>query len=195
MNKQTFFAISVPAFLFVGGYALLASGPLKEKETPPETYEVVAQAENEAVGAATPDTKPEPKNVTEGKDTLPRDLCVNHGSTISMHIHPIVLITINGEAQIIPADIGIDASCMKAVHTHDTSGKLHIEYPRQESFTLGDFFANWGEVFKENQILDKKTNIQHELKMLVNGKESTEFENLLLQDNQRIEIIYQRRGN
>jgi len=39
----------------------------------------------------------------------------------------------------------IGGSCFYYMHTHDRSGIIHYEAPRDLGFTLGDFFAVWGE--------------------------------------------------
>lgn len=120
-----------------------------------------------------------------------RDLCVNHGSSISMHIHPIISIYIDGEQVSVPTDIGIVSDCMSAIHTHDTTGKIHVEYPEQRDFVLGDFFAVWGAAFSETELFDLQTNFQKRITMMVDGVPSDAFEQLILRDNQQIEIRYE----
>jgi hypothetical protein len=39
----------------------------------------------------------------------------------------------------------IGGSCFYYLHTHDRSGVIHYEAPSDLGFTLGDFFAVWGE--------------------------------------------------
>ena len=39
----------------------------------------------------------------------------------------------------------IGGSCFYFLHTHDRSGVIHYEAPRDLGFTLGDFFDVWGE--------------------------------------------------
>jgi hypothetical protein len=124
---------------------------------------------------------------------LPRDHCVEHGSGLGMHIHPVLSITIDGKPVVIPAQVGITASCMKALHTHDETGTIHIEYTEPHDFMLEDFFANWGQPFSKDQILDKKVDDTHTLTMMVDGKPSTDFEKLILKDEQVIEIRYEER--
>lgn len=96
----------------------------------------------------------------------------------------------NGEKITIPEEIGITEDCMSSLHTHNETGIIHIESPIQRDFTLGDFFYNWDETLNENQVLDFKTDFNHGLKIFVNGKESTDFENLVLEDDQEIFINY-----
>lgn len=124
-------------------------------------------------------------------DRLPRELCVNHDSTISMHIHPELTIFVDDESVPIPANIGIDEACMRALHTHDATGEIHIEYPETHDFTLGDFFANWGQSFSATQLFEHVADEEFGLRMTVDGKESSEFENLVLTDGQKIVIYFE----
>lgn len=119
--------------------------------------------------------------------------CVTHGR-LGMHIHPHLSIFINGARQDIPANIGIaSAICMRPIHTHDASGKLHIEWRTVRDFTLGEFFKIWGKPFNSEQILDHKVNETYKLTVTVNGAHNGEYENLILRDKDRIVIEYKER--
>jgi len=67
--------------------------------------------------------------------------CVNHSGASALHIHPILSITANGEKQELEEGIGVSSFCMRPIHTHDSLGTLHVEFPRKHDFVLGDFFA------------------------------------------------------
>ncbi len=49
------------------------------------------------------------------------------------HWHTQLSITSGGNPVTIPANIGITATCLEVLHTHDTSGLIHIELPLYES--------------------------------------------------------------
>jgi hypothetical protein len=51
----------------------------------------------------------------------------------------------NGEQLILPQGIGRTATCDYEVHTHDRSGTIHTASTVYKRFTLGDFFAIWGQ--------------------------------------------------
>jgi len=51
------------------------------------------------------------------------DHCVT-GSLV-YHSHPDLAITINGQAILFP--VTFDSSCAQPIHTHDSSGVLHVE--------------------------------------------------------------------
>lgn len=106
------------------------------------------------------------------------------------HIHPHLQIIINGVKQIIPANTGINLTCMHPLHTHDDTGTLHVESPEKRDFTLGDFFAVWGKPFSKDQVLDYKRDDLHEIVMTVNGAPSNDYENLILEDKQQIVVEY-----
>lgn len=76
---------------------------------------------------------------------------------IAHHYHAHITLYINGSAVLIPADIGIagitpkdlypQPICFYWLHTHDTSGLIHIESPANQQFTLGDFLDIWSQKF------------------------------------------------
>ena len=73
------------------------------------------------------------------------------------HVHTHVTIYLNGEALAIPQNIGIESGpprCFYTIHTHDHSGKLHIEAAAPGTFTLGQFFAVWGETLNSTTLAD-----------------------------------------
>jgi hypothetical protein len=64
----------------------------------------------------------------------------------TFHIHSHVSIFMNGQALAIPANIGRGGAltCTYSIHTHDHSGKIHMEGPAPTTFTLGQLFGIWG---------------------------------------------------
>ena len=106
------------------------------------------------------------------------------------HIHPHLEIIANGVKQTIPPNIGVTLACMHPLHTHDNIGTIHVESPEKRDFTLGDFFAVWGQSFSKDQVLDYKRDASHEIAMTVGGALSQDFENLILEDSQHIIIEY-----
>lgn len=119
------------------------------------------------------------------------------GCTLDMytqfHIHPALTIVIDGEKRKIPKDVGITDGCMHPLHTHDDSGTLHVESPVRRDFTLGDFFAVWGQPFDKDRVLDKTVDGTHEIRLLVNGQLSQDYGNLVLHDKDKIMISYQKK--
>ncbi|MBI2049447.1 hypothetical protein HYT32_00830 [Candidatus Roizmanbacteria bacterium] len=113
-----------------------------------------------------------------------------------LHWHPKLTITIDGKKQEIPANIGIGAVHQK-IHTHDQDAKdgvIHMEIQgvvAKEDTKLSNFFRIWGKEFNSTQIFDKINGADGKVKMTVNSKENTDFENYLMKDNDRIEVRYE----
>jgi hypothetical protein len=123
----------------------------------------------------------------------PRDdleMCVQH-TRIDMHIHPQLSIKIKGESYTIPADIGISATCMRPIHTHDETGTLHLEFPYLRDVRLGEFFKIWDKHFSSDCIFEFCSGQEGQLRMLVNGEQNFDFENYTMQDGDKIEIIFE----
>jgi hypothetical protein len=68
------------------------------------------------------------------------------GERLAEHVHTHLTI-LDGDVPVtVPANVGhSDARRFAAqLHTHDTSGILHVESPTRQTFTLGQFFDEWG---------------------------------------------------
>lgn len=74
-------------------------------------------------------------------------LCLPFGhQNLVQHIHPHLTITVDGESEPIPANTGVNPTCMSELHTHDATGQLHIETTvPNKTFTILDYFAVRGE--------------------------------------------------
>ena len=68
-----------------------------------------------------------------------------YGRALAEHVHAHLTIIIDGRPVAVAAHIGLDEKhrFATALHTHDTSGIIHIESPDTRSFTLGEFFTEW----------------------------------------------------
>jgi len=68
---------------------------------------------------------------------------------LAFHIHAHLSMFIDGQPVQLPQGVGIasDNSCLYWLHTHDTSGVIHIEAPVNRTFTLGNFFDEWANQF------------------------------------------------
>jgi hypothetical protein len=130
-------------------------------------------------------------NLTSSKTTREVALTCTTDMATQFHIHPYLYIFINGQKQEIPANVGIKTNCMNSLHTHDDSGKIHVESPEKRDFTLADFFAVWNKTYNRNQILDYKVDDTHIMRQTVNGKEIQDYENIVLKDEDEIIIYYE----
>jgi hypothetical protein len=107
------------------------------------------------------------------------------------HIHPILEIVANGENVPVPTNIGVQQTCMTALHTHTPDGVIHVESPEKRDYTLADFFAVWKQPFSKDEILGFKADDTHRVRITVDGVEVNSFENTVLKDKERIVISYE----
>ncbi|ROQ04966.1 MULTISPECIES: PepSY domain-containing protein [unclassified Curtobacterium] len=111
----------------------------------------------------------------------------------ALHIHPHLSISVDGKPVTVPANIGIDVQRggMSALHTHDTSGILHVESAKIEPFMLGQLFTEWGVALHDRQVggyVDGERNDR--VTVFVDGKRtSTPLPTIRLQDHQDIAIV------
>jgi len=112
---------------------------------------------------------------------------------LALHIHPILEIEILGQKYTIPANTGISASGMRVIHTHDSTGTLHIESPYPYQFYLKDFFIIWGKNLNSSCIFEYCEDNEHELVFYANGIQSQERENIPLKDKDVIRIAYKKK--
>jgi hypothetical protein len=74
------------------------------------------------------------------------------------HVHSHLSIFLDGRALAVPDDIGVvkvaatNTYCYYTLHTHDRSGKLHVEAPAPELYTLGDLFSIWGRPLEPDNV-------------------------------------------
>jgi hypothetical protein len=97
------------------------------------------------------------------------------------HIHTHLTIFVNGQQRQVPAAIGIpgavaqqtnagpfvdSGTCFYWLHTHAADGIIHIESPVQRTYTLGEFFDEWGQPLGPDQVGPAKGAVT----AIVNGK-------------------------
>jgi hypothetical protein len=92
--------------------------------------------------------------------------CQNSEQTL-FHIHAHLTIFVNGAQRQVPAGVGIPGStvqnsangpvasggsCLYWLHTHAPDGIIHVESPVHRTYTLGDFFGEWGQPLSPSQL-------------------------------------------
>lgn len=89
-----------------------------------------------------------------------------------VHIHALLIVYVDGQRQTVPADIGIDAvqQRISALHTHDTTGVVHIESPVDATFTLGQLFTEWDVKLTADTIGGLTADSAKTLRWWVNGQ-------------------------
>jgi hypothetical protein len=58
-------------------------------------------------------------------------------------------------------------ACIYSLHTHDTSGIVHIESPDNRSYTLGNLFDIWGQRLSTTQFMGHAVDDKHKLAVLI----------------------------
>jgi hypothetical protein len=113
-----------------------------------------------------------------------------------MHIHPELTLFYRGQQVEVPENIGIDPNLyayhgldrfsgdmdepgarLAPIHTHDSSGRLHVEASKTVDFTLNDFFKIWG------------LNLRgHSIRCIADGIPVRNYRGLKLEDGQQIAV-------
>ncbi len=113
-------------------------------------------------------------------------------SAKGIHWHAQMTIKILGQTVDVPANLGIGV-VHNPIHTHDKDGILHLEFPGrvdESDLKLVNLFELWNKTFNKDCIFDKCNGPAGSLKMLVNGQPGYDFENHIMRDGDRIEIIF-----
>jgi len=99
---------------------------------------------------------------------------------------------VDGRPVTVPANIGIDPGhVFSPLHTHDTSGIIHVESPTESAFSLGQFFAVWGVPLSARRIGTLATTGGARLRTWVNGKPlAADPTRIVLAPHQEIVIAY-----
>ncbi|WP_412874985.1 hypothetical protein [Curtobacterium flaccumfaciens] len=114
----------------------------------------------------------------------------------ALHTHQHLSVSVDGKPVAVPANIGVDVQQggMSALHTHDTSGIVHVESAEVQPFTLGQLFTEWGVALRARQVggyVDGRDG--REIAVFVDGEQtSTPLPRLRLEDQQDIAIVITR---
>jgi hypothetical protein len=115
-----------------------------------------------------------------------------------LHNHVTLNVTNNGQAQVVPENIGIISELkgknsmlygdhsldkygmqgMSPLHTHDASGTIHVESNTKRDFRLGEFLDIW----KGLDVNDKT------VQATLNGNPVSDFRNIILNDGDSISL-------
>lgn len=112
-----------------------------------------------------------------------------HRVPLARHDHVSLEILVNGRPAVIPEGVGMNPqlwhdhsldkygpSGISPMHTHDTSGTIHIESTVQREYTVGEFLKVMG--------VDSST----VTRMTVDGNEVPDFQNHAMNDRERIQL-------
>jgi hypothetical protein len=114
-----------------------------------------------------------------------------------LHIHQHLDIFNNGKHVTVPALIGIKVNkdntpAFAELHTHDTTGVIHLESARAQAFSLGQFFGVWG-VNLANNCVGGLCAPAQTCTAYVNGKQvpaNVTLAQLVLEQHDEIALVY-----
>jgi hypothetical protein len=164
---------TAPGGTSTASYRPLSSlGPLTAAPAPgalgPETVPIPAAAALAGTSAAT------------SGQMIDGISCQTSEQTV-FHIHTHLTLFVNGQQRQVPAGIGIpgavaqptaagpfvdSGTCFYWLHTHAADGIIHIESPVQRTYTLGEFFDEWGQPLGPGQAGPARGPVT----VIVNGK-------------------------
>lgn len=107
-----------------------------------------------------------------------------------MHVHTHLTLVFDGKEAPIPASIGIDPTMwndhsldsygmkgMTVLHTHDTSGTIHVESYKIKDYTFGQLLDIWGLGLNAYKVT-----------MTVNGQPVQDYRNYVFKDGDKITL-------
>ena len=109
----------------------------------------------------------------------------------SYHTHALLHVYVNGRPVTVPANIGLPLKGrFSPIHTHDTSGVIHMEAAHPYPFTLGDFFIVWGVRFSSTQLGAYTNSAHNRVWVYVNGKPIRYPKSYVMKAHDNIVVAY-----
>jgi hypothetical protein len=120
------------------------------------------------------------------------EIAIPPGGKETFHIHALLHIYVNGVLSPLPANIGLDPAkgLESSLHTHDSTGIIHMEAPHPFRYTLGDFFSVWGVKLGPAQVGGLTGYGGDHLHFYLNGKPLSNPAALVLQKGDSVVIGY-----
>ncbi|MBA45632.1 MAG: hypothetical protein CMB31_03485 [Euryarchaeota archaeon] len=121
--------------------------------------------------------------------------CLTGHSNLAMHIHPMLKLTVRGSEISIPSDMGIDTSvcpnAMHVLHTHDDTGKLHIETYQSITVNLTLFFEIWNISQLGDSSFDPLFLDMQNVTISIDGIEQTVgMDEIIFEDGIAIDVVF-----
>ena len=118
--------------------------------------------------------------------------------SLGWNVNEKLTVEIDGKHVTVPALIGIYANgdpsqggFFVELHTHDATGIMHLESPKDGAFTLGQFFGVWGVRLSQSCIGGYCATATNPLRFFVNGKRYIgNPNNIVLKNHQEFAIVY-----
>jgi hypothetical protein len=163
--------IVIAAAVLAGAVSLAACGSDKKDSSASVTPSNSASTTSSDKPA--PVSWPAPSDATAQAKAAGLPMLGQEGQVL--HIHSHLDVFVDGRPVTVPAEIGIDLTRQQIspLHTHDTSGVVHIESPVKRDFTLGEFMTEWNVPIGKDSLGPLKSGGGKELHVYVNGTERT----------------------
>lgn len=118
-------------------------------------------------------------------------------SDAAYHVHAHLSVYVNGKNVTVPAQVGIDpqGQFLAPLHTHDTSGVIHMESSQTYPFKLGQFFDVWGVKFTTNQLGGYQAGNGNVLTTYVNGQPVANGPGYVIKPHDLIIVSYGKPGS
>lgn len=107
-----------------------------------------------------------------------------------VHKHALLHIYHDGLLVPIAPQIGLYRTIASSVHTHDSTGIVHMESKVPHDFTLGDFFAIWGVRFGNASLGTWVDSGDQQVRVYVNGRKVADPVNYVMRDKDNIVVGY-----
>ena len=172
-------------FVLVAGLFLGITEPWVEEADPAQAQsnqdvsaEATSDPEMSGGGVAEPQLDSESNETTTNEpdttSTTPRsEQCLDSHESLAMHIHPRLELVVNNQSVTVPGDLGIDTTAcdqaMHLLHTHDASGKLHIEGYEPFTPTAELIFQVWNISYPDDASLQPIFEDPTNVTVTVNG--------------------------
>jgi hypothetical protein len=135
---------------------------------------------------------PRPDDTADRARAVGLSVAPMEGTAQHFHVHLDVLV--DGSAVPVPADLGIDPDGqeMAELHTHDTTGVLHIEAPTTgKRYVLRQLFAEWNVRLDATDLGGLRADRTRTLTAYVNGRrQSGDPADIALTPHREIALVY-----
>ena len=169
-------AVALVVVLVVGAGLLVAGAASPSGASTAKKSGVATAPFTTPSGVALAETPPPWRLPVDAKPYIAAaGLSVLSAEQLEVHYHAHLDIIADNKKVTVPAGIGFvvengRATGITVLHTHDTSGIVHIESATDDVFTLGQLFTEWGVALNTNQVGGLEVDDTHVLQAYVNGR-------------------------
>jgi hypothetical protein len=90
---------------------------------------------------------------------------------LAYHIHQNLQVYVDGRLEPVPTGLGaLSSTGLAEIHTHDSSGTIHVEAGATRNYDLQDVFDVWGVLFTKDQIGEYKVDADNKIRIYVDGQ-------------------------